>query len=284
MLKRLTQKPIRDTAMTLGGFDGAHIGHKILIERAKETGHTVGIMTISGGKLGKSLFTDEEKESVFSFHGVDFILSLEFEKIKDLSPEEFITYLERECNVKAFICGKDFRFGKGACGTPDTIKKLGKTLFVEDILYDGNDKVGITLIKNYLSNGDIHKANELLGFEFFLDGVVVKDRGVGSKIGFPTANIYYPEDKFRLKQGVYETRVFVNGKEYKGITNYGARPTFNNEDLTTETHLISYTGSLYGCSLRIRFVKRLRDIQKFVSEKELKEQLEKDLKEVMNND
>lgn len=284
MLKRLTKKPIRDTVMTLGGFDGAHIGHKILIRRAKETGRTVGMMTISGGKQGKSLFTDEEKESVFFLSGVDFILSLEFEKIKDLSPEEFIAYLESECDVKTFVCGKDFRFGKGACGSPEQIKNLGKTVFVEEILYDGKDKVGVSLIKKYLENGEIEKANALLGFEFFLDGVVVKDRGVGSKIGFPTANIYYPENKFPLKQGVYETRVLVDGKEYKGITNYGARPTFNNEDLTTETHLISYTGSLYGEKLRIRFVRRLRDIQKFSSEKELKEQLKNDLKGVQGND
>lgn len=284
MLIRLTNKPVVGTVMALGGFDGAHIGHKILIDRAKSTGKTVGVMTISGGKAGKSLFTDEEKTSVFSSLGVDFVFALEFEKIKNLSPEEFIAYLEKECDAKSFVCGTDFRFGKGACGTPKTIKDLGKTVFVEDILYDGKDKVGATLIKEYLSKGEIEKANALLGFEFFLDGEVVKDRGIGAQIGFPTANIYYPEPKFAISQGVYETRVVVDGKEYKGITNYGARPTFNDEILTTETHLISYTGSLYFQKLRIRFVRKLRDVRKFANEKELKAQLEKDMKRVINND
>ena len=284
MLIRLTNKPVESTVMALGGFDGAHIGHKILIDFAKSTGRTVGVMTISGGKSGKSLFTDEEKRSVCSTLGVDFILSLEFEKIKNLSPEEFIAYLEKECQAEAFVCGRDFRFGKGACGTPSRIENLGKTVFVQEILYDGQDKVGATLIKSRLSDGEIEKANALLGFEFFLDGEVVKDRGVGAKIGFPTANIFYPENKFPVKQGVYETRVEVDGKVYKGVTNYGARPTFDNEVLTTETHLISYTGSLYGKKLRVRFVNRLRDIQKFASEQELKEQLRKDIEWVIKND
>jgi riboflavin kinase/FMN adenylyltransferase len=280
MLIRLTDEPVLETVVTLGGFDGAHIGHKILIERAKATKRTVGMMTISGGKEGKSLFTDEEKESIFRALGVDFVLALEFDKIKGLTPEEFILYLEKECDAKAFVCGEDFRFGRGATGSPLTVKEMGRTVFVENILYDGGEKVGATLIKRCLESGEIEKANALLGFEFFLDGEVVKDRGVGRKIGFPTANIFYPETKFPIRKGVYETRVFIDGKEYKGITNYGTRPTFNDELLTTETHLISYTGTLYGKKLRVRFVRRLRDVQRFESEKRLIEQLEKDVKDV----
>ena len=283
-MKRLTDKPLCETVTVLGGFDGAHIGHKLLIECAKHTGHTVVMMTILGGKAGKSLFTDEEKESVFRSLGVDFVLALRFEEIKDLSPEEFIVYLEKECGANSFVCGADFRFGKDAQGSPKTLEEMGKAVFVQDILYDGEEKVGATLIKNCLETGDIERANKLLGFEFFLDGEVVKDRGVGRTIGFPTANILYPSDKFPLKKGVYETRIFVDGKEYKGITNYGARPTFNDETITTETHLISYTGSLYGKKLRVRFVRWLRGVRRFSSEADLKTQLEKDKKEVEKND
>jgi riboflavin kinase/FMN adenylyltransferase len=123
-----------------------------------------------------------------------------------------------------------------------------------------------------------------LGERFFLLGKVEKDRQVGRTLGFPTANIAYPQRKFALKKGVYETRVCVDGKEYRGVTNYGTRPTFNDDTITTETHLISYTGSLYGQKLRIRFVRWLRGVRRFSSELELIEQLKKDVKEVTEND
>ena len=272
------------TVMALGGFDGAHIGHKILIDRAKSTGRTVGIMTITGGKSGKSLFTALERACIFRSLGVDFALELEFEEIKDMSPEKFIAFLGKECNAETFVCGEDFRFGKGALGTPKTIEDLGKNVFVEKILYDGDEKVGSSLIKRCLEKGEIERANTLLGFPFFLQGEVVKDRGVGALIGFPTANIPYPEEKFPLEKGVYESRVFVDGKEYKGITNYGARPTFDNDVVVTETHLISYMGNLYGKTLQVQFIKKLRENKKFENVEKLKEQLEKDVRRVTKDD
>ncbi len=286
MLKKFfCERPYKEpTVMALGGFDGAHIGHKILIDRAKSTGNTVGIMTISGGKSGKSLFTSTERERIFQSLGVEFALELDFEEIKDIPPEKFIVFLEKECNAGIFVCGEDFRFGKDALGTPETIKNLGKKVFVEKILYDGENKVGSSLIKRYLEKGEIKRANTLLGFPFFLQGEVVKDRGVGALIGFPTANILYPEEKFPLEKGVYESRVFVDGKEYKGITNYGSRPTFNNDTVVTETHLISYTGDLYGKNLQVRFIKKIRENKKFESVEKLKEQLEKDVRRVTKDD
>ena len=211
-------------------------------------------------------------------------LELEFEEIKDMSPEKFIAFLGKECNAETFVCGEDFRFGKGALGTPETIKELGKNVFVEKILYDGDEKVGSSLIKRCLEKGEIERANTLLGFPFFLQGEVVKDRGVGALIGFPTANIPYPEEKFPLEKGVYESRVFVDGKEYKGITNYGARPTFDNDVVVTETHLISYMGDLYGKTLQVQFIKKLRENKKFENVEKLKEQLEKDVRRVTKDD
>ena len=111
-------------------------------------------------------------------------------------------------------------------------------------------------------------------------GEVFKDRQVGRTIGFPTANVLYPQEKFPLKKGVYETKVEYNGVVYKGITNYGARPTFGNENVLTETYLDGFGGDLYGETLKIRFVRFLREIQKFESVELLKQQLEKDIKKV----
>ena len=156
-------------------------------------------------------------------------------------------------------------------------------MFVEKLLFDGEEKIGASLIKEKISLGDVSTATRLLGEEFFLVGEVVKDRGVGRTIGFPTANVLYPESKYPLKTGVYHTRVLVDGKRYKGITNYGARPTFNNGDIVTETHILSYTGDLYGKKIEIKFARWLREIERFNSADELILQLEKDKRMVQND-
>jgi riboflavin kinase/FMN adenylyltransferase len=146
------------------------------------------------------------------------------------------------------------------------------------------EKVSSRSIKKHLTEGEVAQANVLLGERFFLLGEVIKDRGVGRTIGFPTANILYPQDKFPLKQGVYESRVTVDGISYKGITNYGARPTFDNERVITETYLDGFDGDLYGKTLKVEFVRYLRDITRFDSVETLKRQLTKDIERVRNYD
>ena len=287
MLKKVLNEKYGGGAavMVLGGFDGLHIGHQLLLERAKNLSLPVGIMTIEGGKSGQSLFTVAERESIFFRCGVDFVFETAFDEIKNTLPEDFLDLLKEKCNATAFVCGEDFRFGAGAVGTPETLKNYAKeSAFVEKILYDGERKVGATLLKEYLADGRVESFSKLSALPFFLQGTVVKDRGVGAKIGFPTANIPYPKGKFPLKQGVYETRAEIDGKVYKGVTNYGARPTFENSSVVTETHFISYTGDLYGKNLEIQFVRCLRDIEKFESVEKLKNQLTKDVGRVINND
>ena len=287
MLKKVFNELYDDSpaVMILGGFDGLHVGHKLLVDRAKALALPIGIMTIEGGKTGKSLFTVSERESIFKRFGVDFAFELSFEEIKDMSPSAFLDLLKKECNAAAFVCGEDFRFGAGAVGTPQTLKGYAlENAYVEKILYDGEKKVGATLIKEYLSAGNAKKAAELLAVPFFVQGEVVRDRGVGRTIGFPTANILYPKEKFPLKKGVYETRAVIDGKTYKGITNYGARPTFNDDTVVTETHFIAYTGDLYGKKLEIQFVDWIRENKKFESVETLKSQLTKDVGRVTKND
>jgi riboflavin kinase/FMN adenylyltransferase len=287
MLKKLIFSKLNEnepTVMLLGGFDGLHVGHRRLLERAKTLSLPVGVMTIEGGKGEKSLFTGEERVRIFSRLGVDFSYLMPFEEIKALSPQSFIELLKKECNAVAFVCGEDFRFGAGAKGSAGFLKETEKEVYVEKLLFDGERKIGASLIKECLREGDVQTATRLLGEEFFLVGEVVRDRGVGRTIGFPTANIRCPESKYPLRTGVYETRVSVDGKEYKGITNYGARPTFDNGDIVTETHLIAYTGDLYGKTLEIKFVRWLREIERFESVDELILQLEKDKRRVLTDD
>ncbi len=270
--------------LLLGGFDGAHLGHCALISCAKSSGLPVGIMTIAGGK-GQAIFTLKERREIFRGLGVDFLLELSFEKIRKLSPKEFSSLLTKEFSVKAFYCGSDFRYGFLAGGTPETLKRDTQVHVetLELIKIDG-EKVSASTVKKFLLNGEIERANALLESPFFLTGEVVKDRGVGRTIGFPTANIAYPLEKIALKQGVYQTLVEVDGKEYSAITNYGARPTFQDETVCTETYLDGFSGDLYGQRLTLKFQRFLREIKKFPSVEELKEQLKQDIRRVREND
>ena len=270
--------------MLLGGFDGLHVGHRSLLTRAKVSGLPVGIMTIAGCK-DKGIFTFAEREFIFKESGVDFVFELPFEEIKGLSPYAFLNLLKENFHPSLFVCGEDFRFGVNAQGTPETIVKWGQVrVEVLPLLEMDGKKVSSRTVKSCLLEGSVEVANVLLGSPFFLLGEVVKDRQVGRTIGFPTANILYPQDKFPLKQGVYESRVTMDGKTYKGITNYGARPTFDNDSVVTETYLDGFDGDLYGKLMKVEFVRYLRDIARFNSVDDLTKQLEKDIGRVRNHD
>lgn len=288
MLKRvfLTEKRniATGTAMLLGGFDGLHIGHRRLLACAKNSGFPVGIMTIVGGKED-GLFTFSERESIFRENGVDFVFELPFCEIKDLSPDEFIRLLRQEFSPKLFVCGEDFRFGAKAVGTPETLKKVGQVCVeILPLVEMDGEKVSSRYIKTLIGAGETEKASALLGERFFVMGEVQKDRQVGRTIGFPTANIAYPQGKCPLKKGVYETRVAIDGRVYKGITNYGARPTFDDENVWTETYLDGFDGDLYGRTLKVEFVRYLREVRKFDGAEDLKAQLINDIRTVREHD
>lgn len=270
--------------MLLGGFDGLHVGHRQLLTRAKEFALPVGVMTIVGGK-GLPLFTTEERETVFSSLGVDFAFELPFDEIKELSPQAFVGLLKENFNAQAFVCGDDFRFGKNAEGTPETLKTCGQVrVEVENLISVDGEKVSSKTVKTLLEIGDIKKANTLLGEQFFLIGEVEKDRQVGRTLGFPTANVRYPSGKFSIKKGVYAGEAELDGVLYKGIINYGARPTFQNGEVWTETYFDGFDGNLYGKRLKIRFAKFLREIEKFESVEALKAQLARDIRSIREND
>ncbi len=265
-------------AMLLGGFDGLHVGHRKLLSRAKESGLPVGVMTISGGKETKGLFTFSERERIFKDNGADFVFELPFSEIKGLTVDGFLTLLKKEFSPTLFVCGEDFRFGYGAKGTPKDIKAWGQVRVeaLPLVEIDG-EKVSSGTVKAYLLQGDVGKANVLLGERFFVVGEVVKDRGVGKTIGFPTANIDYAEEKFPIKEGVYETRVGIDGRTYKGITNFGSRPTFANATRRLETHIDGFEGDLYGREIKVEFVRFLREIKKFDNVEGLINQLKSDI-------
>lgn len=280
------QKNIENgSVMLLGGFDGLHVGHRRLLARAKQSGFPVGLMTIVGGKEDDALFTFFEREDIFRTAGADFVFELPFSEIKDLAPEDFLRILTEQFYPKLFVCGEDFRFGAKAMGTPETIKRATHVCVdIQPLVQLEGEKVSSRYIKKLLSDGALEKANVLLGHNFFLNGEVFQDRRIGRTIGFPTANIEYPTGKHPIKKGVYETAVMLDGKDYIGITNYGSRPTFDNTRVLTETYLDGFDGDLYGRTLKVEFIRYLREVKKFDSVDALKTQLEEDIRTVRNHD
>jgi riboflavin kinase/FMN adenylyltransferase len=267
----------------LGGFDGLHIGHKKLVDFAKFFRLPVGMMTMEGGK-GKGLFTLEEKCKIFYAQGVDFIDAMSFdERLKNTLRTDFINVLLKRYSIRAFVCGKDFRFGKDAAGDPAFIANFtGLPVYDLDILNVDGQKVSSTLIKERLKEGKVKEANALLVQPFFVSGKVEEGRKEGRQLSFPTANLAYPDNKFLIKEGVYAVHSELNKKRYNGICNVGACPTFGVDSLKVEVNYDGFEGDLYGQPIDVFFDGYLRDIQKFPSKEGLIEQLNFDRERVKN--
>ncbi|MDY6368178.1 MAG: riboflavin biosynthesis protein RibF [Clostridia bacterium] len=281
-----------DAVVALGFFDGVHKGHKQVLSLAKslakKLGCTAAAFTFSGnlrGKLsgGKCILSDAEKLSVLNNFGFTEIISAPItDEFLSKSPEEFLKYVGGVYNVKGYVCGSDYRFGKNGAGDVNFLseycKNEGLTLSVTKTLNENGEKISSSKIKTLLASGEIKCANALLGYDYFITGSVFADRKVGGKMGFPTANFKADADKCELKNGVYAGYSFVNGEKYVAIINYGSRPTFNLNDKLIETHLIGFSGNLYGKQITVCFTDFIRDIKKFNGEDDLKAQLVLDKK------
>lgn len=275
--------------IVLGCFDAIHAGHRELLKKAKLqakiNGLDLGVMMFKEGKSGKLVYSFEERCAFLEQYNVKFVVAVDFnDEFKAIAPLDFLHELEDKINVKAYMSGKDFRFGAQAKGKSSTLKNYAEDeengvwyMPVKDIDLNG-EKISTTLIKSCLDGGNIKKANELLGGEFSVSGEVVKGEGRGtSVVGFPTVNIVYPEWKHPIKHGVYSVKCTVGENDYQGIANFGTCPTFADERVALEVYLEGYSGDLYGQILTVRFVDYIRDIEEFASAEELSGQLQNDL-------
>ena len=276
----------------LGAFDSLHNGHKSIIKQAKSAAASSGaktlVFTFENGlglvESGKKtqVFTYAERLQILAELGVYGVIRAHFnEKFANTSAEDFIKKLFEQFAPSCVFCGEDYRYGKNASGDITSLKKAcdehGVELVVCPFVKINGEKISTSNVKRALERGDVKLASEFLGEDYFICGTVETGRKEGRTIGFPTANISLPPEKFKLKEGVYKTYAYINGKRYYGITNCGKAPTFGFEKLKIETYFKDFSGDIYGENLKINFVDFLREDKKFSSAEELKAQLKKDL-------
>lgn len=286
-----------DVVVILGFFDCLHLGHIALVKKGAAVAEKLNAVpvvftysndmnAVLGDKSGQVLTCGERLKKLEKL-GINAVITCNFdENYALMSGDEFLNILFSDFSLKGIVCGYDYSFGNGAKSKVEDLRafadKRGVPVFVESPVVYGGERVSTTLIKKYLSQKEIKKANVLLSTPYFLTGKVVKGKQNGRKIGFPTANVALPSDKFRIGYGVYKTRVMAESKVYKAITNFGAQPTFSSDEVVVECHLKDFDGDLYGKEITVIFDDYIRDIVKFYDIDELKKQLTKDM-EALND-
>lgn len=275
-------------AIALGMFDSVHIGHRAVIDAAVNSGYKSVVLTFDKipSKGERAVLTKSEKQYKLLSTGADDVRILEFEKIKNYSPEEFLGYLTNHMETKKICCGFNFRFGKGAVGDTALLrrycKEKGIEYFEASEVKSGDYTASTTYIKELLAKGDVIGAAKLLGEPFSFTAEVVEGDKRGRVLGFPTINQIYPECKTELKFGVYHTKVEIDGEVFDGVTNVGVRPTFKNDFVSAETYILDFDGDCYGKELKLSFVEYIRGEKKFESAEELIGEITKNVEYVRN--
>jgi riboflavin kinase/FMN adenylyltransferase len=285
-----------DSVLTVGTFDGVHRGHRAIIEyllrRAGEQGGTSTLVSFDPHPRSvvhdqevPLLTTVEERAAILEALGLDRLVVIPFsESFARLGPEAYVEeVLVDRIGLREITVGYDHRFGSDRDGDVDLLQALGETHgFDVDIIpaqeIDHQVVSSSRIRELLLEGGRVERARDLLGRPYALTGTVERGEGRGRQIGYPTANLVVPDArKVVPKTGVYATRVTLpGGAEHWGMLNIGTRPTFDGMDETVEVHVLDFTGDLYGESLRVQFLQRLRDEHKFESVAALKTQLSED--------
>ena len=293
-------KKVRKPVVTVGTFDGVHVGHSKIFERVNRLageckGETIVItfhphprlVIHSDSKNLKFINTLEKKYELIEKNGIDHLVIIPFTaEFASMDAENFVKkILVEKIGVYELVVGYDHHFGKNREGSFEELLTLAKDMGfrVEQIPVQDINEIAVssTKIRNALNEGNIEVANELLGYEYSITGTVVGGRKIGRGIGFPTANIEL-QDEYKLITaiGVYACRVKWNKKMFLGMSNIGHRPTVNNGDLTIEVHIFDFDEEIYGETITIYFVDRIRDEEKFENLDALRQQLLQDQENV----
>lgn len=293
VIKEIHQVQWNNTAVTLGKFDGVHLGHRMLMDRvlaAKQQGCTPTVFSFDTFPVNflkhqkmPLLLTEAEKEQLLEQLGMErYVLFPFHEKTAAMEPEQFVEeILVDVMKVSRLFVGTDFRFGRDRKGDVKLLEKLSVRYgfffeAVEKCKYQGAE-VSSSRIRECIGKGRIEEANEMLAMPFHISGEIIHGRSLGHTIGVPTINQSVPEGKILPRFGVYCARVTIDGTVYSGIANVGCKPTVQKEALCgVETHLFDCTENLYGKVAKTELLSYVRPEQKFASVAELCVQLEKD--------
>ena len=289
--------PQRDTLLTIGVFDGVHAGHRHLLatlkQRAADRSLLSGVVTFDphpqsvlhpDNELPWLSDVDDRVRSIREL-GIDLVVVLTFTKeIALLTARQFLTMIKTHLRMRGIVVGPDFALGQGRAGSIDQLRELGRQLgfSVEAVSqYTANgEAVSSTLIRQALAEGNPRRVHAMMGRYFHVKGIVITSAKRGRKMGYPTANIDVRPQQALPGDGIYATIADVDGRRFASATNVGARPTFGDMRRTVEAYLLNYEGDLYGRELRLEFVQRVRDEQRFASAEELKRQIDRDVREV----
>ncbi len=277
----------KNPVLTIGNYDGLHLGHRRIVERVKErareidgtsmlmTFHPHPLKVLRSGKEVAAITPEDQKEKVIEATGIDVLLVVPFtDEFSRITPEDFVkTLLVEKLAIRGLVIGYDFRFGAAGKGDVALLQKMSSEygFFVEvmgAIAMDG-EKVGSKRVRSLLKDGDVAVVTHMLGRPYMISGEVVRAKGRGRTIGFPTINLQtdYP---LIPKNGVYVTEVEMDGERYGAVTNIGHNPTFENgQERSIETFILDFEGDLYGRKVSLYFFERIRDEERFASVDEL---------------
>lgn len=292
----------RNAVVTVGAFDGLHLGHQSIITKMRKIADEIDGTTVvisfdphprlvvnPDNKEIRFLSSLHEKINLLDSFGIDQLVLLNFTKeFAATSSDDFIRNLIiPKINPSYFIIGHDHHFGKNREGNIDLLERLsGEYGFMVEQLDEfkvGSELVNSTLIRKYLLVGDVKHASTLLGYPFTIEGKVIHGNNIGHKLGYPTANIK-PDDPFKLipAYGVYAVLAEVDGSVFKGMSNIGIRPTLSDHHLNIEVHIFDFDKDIYEQQIKISFIDRIREERKFNNLVELEKHLAIDKTEALN--
>lgn len=282
------------TAVTLGKFDGLHRGHELLMRTVLDCKEKYQVASVAftfdmpprnrvEEIVANVLTTNDEKQYIFEKQGIDYLVECPFTpEVMSMEPKAFIEWIAKALNMKFVVVGDDFRFGYKRSGDYHTLQQYeeeyGYKTIVLDKLKDSNRDISSTYVREKIADGNIRKANQLLGYNYFIKSEILHGKKLGRRIGMPTINMILPENKLLPPNGVYVTEVLVDGKTYMGVTNVGCKPTVSEERIVgVETFIDNFNQDLYGEKIVVSFLEFIRPEMKFGSVEELKAQMESDI-------
>ena len=294
------ENPLRNPVLTIGNFDGVHLGHLALFKKVKDRARSIdghsAVMTfephplkVMMPKSSPLLITPtQQKLKLIEDAGVDVVFCVPFTKeFASISASDFVhDILVEKIGIKEIVVGYDYTFGRGREGDIALLREMGTQLgFVVHVVEPvrlNDTLVSSTSIRELVQEGLLAEAKALLGRDYQICGTVVKGKNRGGKLlGFPTANLKLI-DELTPKSGVYAVRVIIDDSTYDGLTNIGYNPTFGEGPFSVETHLLDFSGDLHGKTIKVNFIERLRDEKAFATVKDLANQIAEDVSQARN--